>query len=419
MYLIDIFLFIKVFLTHLFAFSYLSLDPQRLVVLHFSIVGLDILGCLDACINAELRSKLIDWVYLLQTPQKGWSGSPLLQAYDSTPSHLAPTYSAICILLTLRDDLSRVNKQGIVNLINNCSFHITNNNNNKIDELSHNHNLLTHTSSLSSSPSPSPSSCSCSELGVYYASDIHDEYDVRFTFCAIVLCKLLNLWDNVELNYTAIFHFIANCQVYDGSFTLTNGFREGHGGATHTAVTSYYMLLEHFVTLPKLEQQRWVVTPFDVKKLTKWIVSLQGDGFRGRTCKPRDCCYTYWCGSLFSILRENDNIDPLFVNPRPNSFFIQYCENTSRGGFGKNEDAQSEILHTFYAIAGTSLMKTYDDTQQELKEKNENVNEETKPSKWDSIQTLDSVIGITQRASGFTTPYQSFYKLFSEIGIFL
>jgi prenyltransferase beta subunit len=45
-----------------------------------------------------------------------------------------------------------------------------------------------------------------------------------------------------------------------------------------------------------------------------------------------------------------------FAQNYGNSFFIKLCENTQRGGFGRDEDAVSEILHSFYAIAGLSLI---------------------------------------------------------------
>eukprot|EP00461_Guttulinopsis_vulgaris_P002811 UN02812 len=96
--------------------QYQSLDPQRIVVMYFAIVGLDVLNALHL-IPADKIPLIINAVYALQLDNHGWSGSPLLQAGEHTVGHLAATYSAICILLTLGDDLSRVNRKSIQTLI--------------------------------------------------------------------------------------------------------------------------------------------------------------------------------------------------------------------------------------------------------------------------------------------------------------
>ena len=45
----------------------------------------------------------------------------------------------------------------------------------------------------------------------------------------------------------------------------------------------------------------------DLKSLTRWASSVQampieGGGFRGRTNKLVDGCYSWWCGGLFGVL---------------------------------------------------------------------------------------------------------------------
>ena len=46
----------------------------------------------------------------------------------------------------------------------------------------------------------------------------------------------------------------------------------------------------------------------DLPRLYAWAADMQGrfeGGFRGRTCKLVDGCYSYWVGALFPLLRRH------------------------------------------------------------------------------------------------------------------
>jgi geranylgeranyl transferase type-1 subunit beta len=120
-------------------FEYVMLDTSRLTAIYFCVVGLDMLGALDLI----KKDVIIDFIYGMQlTPAVaskevfcGFVGSSFLgqgfQVNDTakdcgcsdspiaghlgqyTQGHIAMTYCAICVLLTLGDDLSRLDRTGL------------------------------------------------------------------------------------------------------------------------------------------------------------------------------------------------------------------------------------------------------------------------------------------------------------------
>lgn len=126
--------------------------------------------------------------------------------------------------------------------------------------------------------------------------------------------------------------FLASCQTYEGGFSSASHpfysaktdrvlrapkphLGEAHGGYTFCALASW-ILLQSYLNLeahPSQSPGPWE-TEFtterpkvDLKRLTRWLVNMQGSevelgGFRGRTNKLVDGCYSWWCGGAFSLL---------------------------------------------------------------------------------------------------------------------
>ena len=138
---------------------YTSLDTSRLTALYFSVVGLDILGALDT-LNKQEISEFIYMMHLrpafkskdaVYTGQNGFIGgnsmnhiicgfcndkgtltaepnipqvississsccnSPLSVHSDYHQGHIAMTYTSLVTLITLGDDLSRVDKESVI-----------------------------------------------------------------------------------------------------------------------------------------------------------------------------------------------------------------------------------------------------------------------------------------------------------------
>lgn len=110
-----------------------------------------------------------------------------------------------------------------------------------------------------------------------------------------------------------------------------------------------------------------------------------------------------------------------------NKAFNIACEGY-RGGFGKEPGAGAEILHSFYGVAGLSLMEHYagrpwfaevdDSTSQMRDDVSEScITDSTSsdPFEW-KLRAVDVALGITCRASGIKawTPMYDFEDYLSD-----
>ncbi|TFK49209.1 terpenoid cyclases/Protein prenyltransferase [Heliocybe sulcata] len=140
----------------------------------------------------------------------------------------------------------------------------------------------------------------------------HGEVDVRGIYCLLVVATLLDLLTPELVAGTPA--FLASCQTYEGGFssssqpyfssgTLLSSPRpplgEAHGGYTFCALASW-VLIKSFQPPP-------YGVDIDVKRLLRWLVMMQGSeielgGFKGRTNKLVDGCYSWWVGGAFALL---------------------------------------------------------------------------------------------------------------------
>lgn len=248
--------------------QYLSLDTSRMTALYFCVVGLDVLGAL----TSKERAGLIDWIYKHQVPG-GFMGP-----------HIAMTYSALASLVTLGDDLSRVDRSGVAT-------------------------ELARLRRGDGSYAPSDG-CEC---------------DVRFSYCAAAISKLLGIDVDVR-------DFVDKCRSYDGGFALAPG-GESHGGSTYCCVAA--LLLTGVTPGPSV---------------VDWCARRQhGGGLCGRPNKPPDSCYSFWIGAALRAM-EVDVLDDGAVTR-----FVLACENHLVGGFAKfADDAPPDLLHSFYSLCWLS-----------------------------------------------------------------
>lgn len=132
--------------------------------------------------------------------------------------------------------------------------------------------------------------------------------------------------------------FLASCQTYEGGFSSAShpfysiqtdrvlrapkpNLGEAHGGYTFCALASWILLQNYLnldpppirTTKENTQDSQWdneLTTDrpqIDIKRLTRWLVGMQGSeielgGFRGRTNKLVDGCYSWWCGGSFALL---------------------------------------------------------------------------------------------------------------------
>lgn len=191
---------------------YLSLDTSRVTLLYFCIVGLDGLGALETTVTEEERQQIIDWVYALQVVDEAtgrggfrggtWSGQVFEGAekneYDGP--HVAMTYTALAVLLTLGDDLSGVKKKAVAR-------------------------------EIAALQQPD---------GSFSAVADGSERDARFAYCACAATRLLRDHGGDEkplFDLKRLLSHLEACRGYDGGYGLTPQ-SEAHGGATYCCVAS-------------------------------------------------------------------------------------------------------------------------------------------------------------------------------------
>lgn len=288
-------------------------DYSRLTILYFILIGLDILDDLGS-LTDDYKRTIVEWVYRLQlVPNEncpvhkcGFMGSTTVINLKNHPgcekyceSNVAMTYMALCILITLGDDLNRVNKSAILQ-------------------------------GVASLQNPDGSFKSNYECG---------ESDLRFVYCSLAICNILNDLSTIDVNNTV--KFISNCFNYDGAFGQNPG-TESHGGSTYCAIASLSLLGKLDIVLDNNK----------CKILERWAVNRQTNGgFQGRPNKDPDTCYSFWLGATLSIMGSLNRI-----NKKKNRDFILNNANALTGGFSKNIDSIPDPMHTCLSLCGLSLI---------------------------------------------------------------
>ena len=151
----------------------------------------------------------------------------------------------------------------------------------------------------------------------------HDaEIDVRGLYCLLVSATLLNLLTPELLE--GVPEFIASCQSYEGGFSSSSmpyfddvrtsnlprpSLGEAHGGYTFSCLASWVLVQPYLATLRESGDPAKASVAINLKSLLRWMVNMQGGelnlgGFRGRTNKLVDGCYSWWVGGCFPLLES-------------------------------------------------------------------------------------------------------------------
>ncbi|KAF5350166.1 hypothetical protein D9756_009260 [Leucocoprinus leucothites] len=249
----------------------------------------------------------------------------------------------------------------------------------------------------------------------------HMEVDVRGIYCLLVTAVLLNIMTPELVEGTAT--FLASCQTYEGGFSSAShpfysvetdrvlrspkpNLGEAHGGYTFCALASWVVLQSYLNLEPPPASSigpnsQWG-TEFtterprvDLKRLTRWLANMQGSevelgGFRGRTNKLVDGCYSWWCGGAFSLLEalgigglQNltskdveideivdaakeagaskeehhdgwDDIDESLFNRKALQEYIILAGQHPAGGLRDKPPKSADSYHTLYCLSGLS-----------------------------------------------------------------
>ena len=239
--------------------------------------------------------------------------------FEYMQGHLAMAYTSLATLITLEDDLERLDKKALIS---------------SISELQQ-------------------------ENGSFSATKVGTESDMRFLYCACAVSSFLN--DFSGINIEKAISFIDSCITYEGGFALIEN-AEAQGGATYCAIASLILMN----SLDKIPRQK-------IRNLMTWCNQRIHRGYNGRTNKVPDSCYSFWIGASLEMLNafQDTNLDECV------EFILRDCQLhkwNENGGFSKTPGDYPDILHTFYSISWLALRFGNNKQQQQEREQEGDAN---------------------------------------------
>ncbi|KAI5989106.1 terpenoid cyclases protein prenyltransferase [Pisolithus albus] len=256
--------------------SQVDTDPFKMALVFYCLGTLDLMGQIPAGIKDSEKECWREWIWAQQASGPGGTGfrpGPLMNTHaerDDTYhefSENAPqmimTYTALLSLAILRDDFSRLDRPGLISFLKACQ----------------------------------------NEDGSFSSEPYEGDADLRTTYCAFAICSMLGDWTGVHVDQALA--FIASCRTYEGGYGQTP-FSEAlsTGGPTYCAVASIH-----------LAGQGKQLSESDRLRTVRWLIINQepSGGFRGRTCKGADACYSFWYGASISILEAKGLVSELSI----------------------------------------------------------------------------------------------------------
>ncbi|KAH9934610.1 terpenoid cyclases/Protein prenyltransferase [Amylocystis lapponica] len=337
---------------------YVSQDASQPWLIFWTLQGFSVLGVgLDDQTKKRARQTLL----ALQHPEGGFAGGP------GQAAHLLPTYAAVCAFAIVGQQGEGGGWEGI--------------DRKKMYDF------------FMSLKQPD---------GSFLVSH-YGEVDVRGLYCLMAVATLLDLLTPELLR--GVPEFVASCQTYEGGFgnasfpgwafqddsgspvVDTSAPRpvlgEAHGGYTFCA-TATWVLLQPYL---RLYYSSHPATPaasalppaptVDVRALTRWLVQMQGTpielgGFRGRTNKLVDGCYSWWVAGCFALVAGLRTPHP---PPSPSSEghtaeegwadvddavfgrgalqeYLLYAGQHPAGGLRDKPPKPADAYHTLYCLSG-------------------------------------------------------------------
>ncbi|KAJ7180618.1 terpenoid cyclases/protein prenyltransferase alpha-alpha toroid [Mycena filopes] len=332
--------------------SQVELDSSRLALGFYCIGALDLLQLLRSKTTETDRESWREWIWEQQTHGAhgtGFRPSPFATPNSPTPvllpplkpynefngPHLVMTYTALLTLAILRDDFASLDRAGLSAFVRACqrgdgSFSIV------------------------------PGSA---------------ETDLRTLYCAFCICDMLNDWSGVDVDRAL--NFIGTCRTYEGGYGQAP-FCEASGGPTYIALASLHLA-------PRPDGGA-ILTPDQRSKSIHWLIQNQdaAGGFRGRTGKPPDACYSFWCGAALKVLGAPDLIDAEL-----HARFIASCQ-LKYGGIAKTPGEDPDPYHTYLSIAALTMYPP-------------SAPDDDGPvaASWGSFDTLDPLLNATEETVGW------------------
>ncbi|GAA5863709.1 hypothetical protein JCM3774_001221 [Rhodotorula dairenensis] len=313
---------------------FVGLDASRPWVLYWVFHSLNVMG---RPIDAPLRARAAATLAAFQNEGGGFGGGP------GQLSHLAPTYAAVCALAYAGEEgWAVINRPAMYQFL-----------------------------------------LSLKQTDGSFIMHVGGEVDVRGSYCALTVATLLNLLTPELTESTA--DFVASCQTYEGglaaaAFSATTAWPdapaaplgEAHGGYAYCAAASWAMVEGLSTSLPARDRSGPSTLDGDrcrlnVMALLRWSASMQanpieGGGFRGRTNKLVDGCYSWWCGGLLPIVKyllegHDDTpavgIGELYDEPSLRQY-VELVAQAPGGGLRDKPGKSPDAYHTCYNLSGAS-----------------------------------------------------------------
>ncbi|WVQ63932.1 uncharacterized protein L199_002088 [Kwoniella botswanensis] len=256
--------------------KFVSLDASRPWLVFWTVHSLDLLG---VGLDQGTKDRVVSTLLKFLSPSGGFAGGPS----NSQLPHLLPTYASVCSLAISGhsgpgggwEELKDA-RQGIYDFFMDCK---------KAD-------------------------------GGFVVCKA-GEVDVRGTYCLLVVATLLDIL-TPELLHN-VDKFISACQTYEGGFACSQfafsspssdednlfvraSMAEAHGGYTSCSLNSYFLLSSIPLSAP-------FPANIDAEAALRWSAlqqgeAIEGGGFRGRTNKLVDGCYSWWVGGGIPVCEE-------------------------------------------------------------------------------------------------------------------
>ncbi|KAI0701087.1 terpenoid cyclases/protein prenyltransferase alpha-alpha toroid [Cytidiella melzeri] len=334
-----------------FPARYTSQDASQPWLIFWTLQGFSILG---VGLDGQTKKRTTDTLLAMQHPSGGFAGGP-----GQFP-HLLPTYASVCALAIVGNEgWDRIDREGLYNFF-----------------------------------------MSLKQPDGSFLVSHHGEVDVRGIYCLLAVATMLDLLTPELLERTP--EFIATCQTYEGGFcnasfpdwSLGGGnskadymltdlrppLGEAHGGYTFCATASWIFLQPYIQTCYADKPKPNINTP----ALLRWLTQMQGTeielgGFKGRTNKLVDGCYSWWVGGC-AVLVEGmlgfgeqdrttvheqssgksesddvwDDVEDTLFNRLAAQEYVLYAGQHTAGGLVDKPPKPADAYHTLYCLSGLS-----------------------------------------------------------------
>jgi geranylgeranyl transferase type-2 subunit beta len=171
-----------------------------------------------------------------------------------------------------------------------------------------------------------------------FKGDEWGESDLRFVYCGLSCLKILKRLDLVNIDNSV--QYVLSCKNFEGAFGAVPG-AESHAAYSFCAVGA-------LAVVDRLDL-------IDRDELGYWFMLRQTDagGFNGRPEKLPDICYSWWIlSSMYMIERQHwINFEALKI------FIFKAQDQDGKGGIADRPGNEPDVFHTFFGLAGLSLMK--------------------------------------------------------------